>query len=201
MLFKSDRSKNSAAFLPRIRSNRLSLFLPPAALLPTAVIAKDDSDIARAMIGALRATDYFDIKYVAHGEADADKLILSNKAQFVIQIPPDFTRRLVRGDRFVADTELAVGDAERRHDQHLLLRIPCVEIEALRLEERAHGGGVVRHIVLNPCPCAERLDPQPGIVLTRSVLDREFGDLERRGRASDGAELAGQFGQGWDLVG
>jgi hypothetical protein len=29
----------AAAFLPRIRSNRLSLFLPPAALLPTAVIA------------------------------------------------------------------------------------------------------------------------------------------------------------------
>jgi ABC-2 type transport system permease protein len=76
--------------------------------LPTAVIAKDDSDIARAMIGALRATDYFDIKYVAHGEADADRLILSNKAQFVIQIPPDFTRRLVRGER---PSLLLVADA------------------------------------------------------------------------------------------
>jgi ABC-2 type transport system permease protein len=60
------------------------------------------------MIGALRATDYFDIKYVAHGEADADKLILSNKAQFVIQIPPDFSRRLVRGER---PTLLIVADA------------------------------------------------------------------------------------------
>ncbi len=67
--------------------------------LPTAIVSKDDSDIARAMIAALRATDYFDIKYVAQGEAEADKLILSNKAQFVIQIPPDFTRRLVRGER------------------------------------------------------------------------------------------------------
>ncbi|MGJ0506670.1 MAG: ABC transporter permease [Methylocystis sp.] len=67
--------------------------------LPTAILSYDDSAIARAMIGALRATDYFDIRYVAHGEADANRLIKSNKAQFVIQIPPDFTRRLVRGER------------------------------------------------------------------------------------------------------
>lgn len=67
--------------------------------LPTALLSSDDSPIARAIIGALRATDYFDIKYVASGEADADRLILSNKAQFIIQIPPDFTRRLVRGER------------------------------------------------------------------------------------------------------
>lgn len=67
--------------------------------LPTALLSSDDSPIARALIGALRATDYFDIKYVAAGEADADQLILSNKVQFVIQIPPDFTRRLVRGER------------------------------------------------------------------------------------------------------
>jgi ABC-2 type transport system permease protein len=67
--------------------------------LRTVLLTSDDSPIARALIGALRATDYFDIRYVAQGEADADKLILSNKAQFVIQIPPDFSRRLVRGER------------------------------------------------------------------------------------------------------
>jgi ABC-2 type transport system permease protein len=76
--------------------------------LPTAVLSSDDSDIARAMIGALRATDYFDIKYLAHGEEDADRLILSNRAQFVIQIPPDFTRRLIRGER---PSLLLVADA------------------------------------------------------------------------------------------
>ncbi len=67
--------------------------------LPTALLTRDDSPIARALIGALRATDYFEIKYVAKGEADADKMILSNKAQFVIQIPPDFSRQLVRGEK------------------------------------------------------------------------------------------------------
>ncbi len=67
--------------------------------LPTALLTRDDSPIARALIGALRATDYFEIKYVAKGEADADKMILSNEAQFVIQIPPDFSRQLVRGEK------------------------------------------------------------------------------------------------------
>ncbi len=76
--------------------------------LPTAVIIKDDSDMARAMLAALRATDYFDIKYVAQGEEDANRLILSNKAQFIIQIPPDFTRRLVRGER---PSVLLISDA------------------------------------------------------------------------------------------
>ncbi len=33
------------------------------------------------------------------GEADADRLILSNKVQFVIQIPPDFSRQLIRGEK------------------------------------------------------------------------------------------------------
>jgi ABC-2 type transport system permease protein len=67
--------------------------------LPTALLTSDDSPIARALIGALRATDYFDMKYMAKGEADADQLILSNRVQFVIQIPPDFSQRLVRGEK------------------------------------------------------------------------------------------------------
>lgn len=76
--------------------------------LPTALLSSDDSPIARALVGALRATDYLDMKYVAEGEADADRLILSNKAQFVVQIPPDFSRRLVRGER---PSALLVADA------------------------------------------------------------------------------------------
>jgi ABC-2 type transport system permease protein len=76
--------------------------------LPTALLVSDDSAIARALVGALRATDYFDVKYLVSGEAEADRLILSNRAQFVIQIPPDFSRRLVRGER---PALLVVADA------------------------------------------------------------------------------------------
>jgi len=67
--------------------------------LPTALLVQDDGPFARALVGALGATDYFDIETIASGEADADRLILSNKVQFVIQIPLDFSRRLVRGEK------------------------------------------------------------------------------------------------------
>ncbi|WP_371212550.1 ABC transporter permease [Methylocystis sp. ATCC 49242] len=76
--------------------------------LPTALLTSDDSPITRALVGALRATDYLNIKYEAKGEADADRLILSNKAQFVVQIPPDFSSRLVRGEK---PSLLLVADA------------------------------------------------------------------------------------------
>ena len=76
--------------------------------LPTALLVKDDGPLARSFVAALRATDYFDIVRVANGETDADRIILSNKVQFVIEIPPDFDRRLIRGEK---PAILVVADA------------------------------------------------------------------------------------------
>lgn len=67
--------------------------------LPTALLVQDDGPLARSFVAALRATDYFDIKAAAADEKDADRLILSNEVQFVIDIPPDFGRRVIRGER------------------------------------------------------------------------------------------------------
>lgn len=67
--------------------------------LPTALLVQDDGPLARSVVAALRATDYFDIKAAAADEQDADRLILSNKVQFVIDIPPDFGRRVIRGEK------------------------------------------------------------------------------------------------------
>lgn len=67
--------------------------------LPTALLVQDDGPIARSFVAAIRATDYFDIKAAARGEQDADRLILSNQVQFVINIPPDFGRRVIRGEK------------------------------------------------------------------------------------------------------
>ncbi len=120
--------------------------------LPTAVLTSDDSPIARALIGALRATDYFDIKYVARGEADADELILSNKAQFVIQIPPDFSRRLVRGEKpavlLIADASdpvatsgavaAALGAANQALDRELIGPLASLSQDAAPYEMRVH---------------------------------------------------------------
>lgn len=120
--------------------------------LPTAVLTSDDSPIARALIGALRATDYFDIKYVTRGEADADKLILSNKAQFVIQIPPDFSRQLVRGEKpallLIADATdptatsgavaAALGAANQALDRELIGPLASLSQNAAPYEIRVH---------------------------------------------------------------
>lgn len=67
--------------------------------LPTALLVQDDGPLARSVVAALRATDYFDIKTAAADEKDADRLILSNTVQFVIDIPPDFGRRVIRGEK------------------------------------------------------------------------------------------------------
>jgi ABC-2 type transport system permease protein len=67
--------------------------------LPTALIVQDDGPLARSIVSALRATDYFAIRHAARDAAAADRMIRSNEAQFIIEIPPDFDRRLVHGER------------------------------------------------------------------------------------------------------
>jgi ABC-2 type transport system permease protein len=76
--------------------------------LPTVLIVQDDGPLARSIVSALRATDYFAIKHAARDAADADRMIRSNEAQFIIEIPPDFDRRLVHGEK---PAVLLVADA------------------------------------------------------------------------------------------
>lgn len=67
--------------------------------LPLAVEANDNSAYSRAIVGALRATSYFDVTEIASHYGEGDKLIAEGKAQFVLTVPPDFSRALVRGER------------------------------------------------------------------------------------------------------
>jgi len=76
--------------------------------LPTALLVHDDGPLARSIVGALRATEYFTILRTARDDADADRMILSNEVQFVIEIPADFDYRLVHGEK---PAVLIVADA------------------------------------------------------------------------------------------
>ncbi len=76
--------------------------------LPTAVLVQDDSAFARSFMAAMRATDYFDISVSAASEEDLDRLILSGKVLFGVQIPAHFGRDLMRGER---PALLVVADA------------------------------------------------------------------------------------------
>ena len=67
--------------------------------LPTAVLAADQSQITRTILSALSNTGYMRFTHRPKSEAEANELLQSGEVQFVVTIPSDFTRRLVRGER------------------------------------------------------------------------------------------------------
>jgi ABC-2 type transport system permease protein len=67
--------------------------------LPTALRMADQGPFARALVAALGQSEYFAVVREAQSEADAAALLQRGEVQFVINIPEDFTRRLLRGER------------------------------------------------------------------------------------------------------
>lgn len=67
--------------------------------LPTALRMADQGPFARTLVAALRQSEYFKITREAATEAEAARLLRVGEVQFVINIPEDFTRRLLRGER------------------------------------------------------------------------------------------------------
>ena len=67
--------------------------------LPTAALIADKSEFSRSIIAALRNSEYFQFIGEARNEADAERMLATGEAQFVLTIPGDFSQRLVRGER------------------------------------------------------------------------------------------------------
>ena len=67
--------------------------------LPVAVLASDNSPFARRFIHALENSGYFQIVDHVETEEEARELLARGEVQFVLNLPPDFSRKLVRGDR------------------------------------------------------------------------------------------------------
>lgn len=67
--------------------------------LPTAVVSTDPGPMARAVVAALQNTGYFRIDYTGTSEAEGEALIETGQAQFLVVIPTDFSKRLIRGER------------------------------------------------------------------------------------------------------
>src|SRR5438067_4165602 len=76
--------------------------------LPTALRIADQGMFARTLVAALRQSDYFAIVQEARTEAEADELLRIGRVQFVVNIPEDFSRQLIRGQR---PTVLVEADA------------------------------------------------------------------------------------------
>ena len=67
--------------------------------LPTAVVVADPSEFSRSFVAGLANSAYFDITHRPASEAEADALLATGTVQFVLVVPPDFARQLVRGER------------------------------------------------------------------------------------------------------
>lgn len=66
--------------------------------LPTAIQAEDNSVFTRTFIRSLENTGYFQIIKQISSDEEADRLLAEGKVQFVVNIPMDFSRQLVRGE-------------------------------------------------------------------------------------------------------
>ncbi|WP_296227063.1 ABC transporter permease [Ralstonia sp. UBA689] len=67
--------------------------------LLTGVIAADQSEFTRSFLASMRNSDYFDLTTTLPDEAAGREALAKGRLQFVVTIPPDFTRKLVRGEK------------------------------------------------------------------------------------------------------
>ncbi len=65
--------------------------------LPTAIHVADDSRYARSIAAALKNSEYFDIVAVARSQAEGDRMLDEGQVSFVVTIPVNFARDLIRG--------------------------------------------------------------------------------------------------------
>jgi ABC-2 type transport system permease protein len=78
--------------------------------LPLAVLSGDNSVFSRTIVSAMQNSTYFDLVQEIHSRAEADNLLREGRVQFVLTIPEQFGRRLLRGERPVLLLEADATD-------------------------------------------------------------------------------------------
>ena len=67
--------------------------------LPLALVDADRSEFSRSFVAGLENSAYFEITERPAGEKEGDGMLAEGIVQFVLVIPPDFSRKLIRGER------------------------------------------------------------------------------------------------------
>jgi len=78
--------------------------------LPTAVLAADNSVFARSFVRAVENSGYFRVVRQVSSEHEAERALAVGEVQFVLTIPENFARKLVRGERPVLLLEADAAD-------------------------------------------------------------------------------------------
>ncbi len=67
--------------------------------LPTAILSADNSSISRSLVAAMANSDYFTVVKTLSSEQEAQRMLATGEVQFVLSIPENFSRKVLRGER------------------------------------------------------------------------------------------------------
>ena len=66
--------------------------------LPAAILVADQSEFSRSFVAGLENSQYFRVTHRLQSEAEGDRLLATGEVQFVLVVPADFSRKLIRGE-------------------------------------------------------------------------------------------------------
>ena len=78
--------------------------------LPTVIVSADSGIAARTLTAALQNTGYFKVVHTTGSEREGAAWVEAGDAQFMVVIPDDFTRRVVRGEQPAVLVEVDATD-------------------------------------------------------------------------------------------
>jgi ABC-2 type transport system permease protein len=67
--------------------------------LPTAILSTDNSEFSRSIARGMENSGYFSLIKQIDTEGEAQELLAHGKVQFILTIPENFSRKLMRGER------------------------------------------------------------------------------------------------------
>jgi ABC-2 type transport system permease protein len=147
--------------------------------LPTAVYARDNGPLSRAVIASLSNSGYFEVSRVARTADEVDRLLASGSVQFGVEIPANFERDVRRGQQ---PQLLVTADAtDPSASGNAVAALQGIATTALARELRGPDGGIqarpapfeiVVHRRYNPTGITQ-LNIVPGllgIVLTMTMM-------------------------------
>jgi ABC-2 type transport system permease protein len=125
--------------------------------LPTAVSVADPGPFARSIVAALRNSSYFEIVAETNSPVEARQMLQKGEVLFVVEIPVNFTRDVMRGQRpdllIEADaTDPAAGGFAMNAFQGLALTALRDDLKG-PLAARAQGPppfNTITHMLYNP---------------------------------------------------
>jgi ABC-2 type transport system permease protein len=80
--------------------------------LPAAVISYDHGRFANSVVAALERTTYVDVKHLPTSEAEMDRLMRRGDITLALTIPPDFSQRVLKGDKAQILAEVDATDPQ-----------------------------------------------------------------------------------------